>query len=91
MIGGGGNVITGGIDLSLAANLGLSAAIYATLIKTGYGDALALAATLGAGAAVGAAQRARRDRVRRRAAAGDARRRRRSSADSNWSSPRTRW
>ena len=49
MIGGGGNVITGGIDLSLAANLGLSAAIYATLIKTGHSDALAFAATLGAG------------------------------------------
>ncbi len=54
MIGGGGNVVTGGIDLSLAANLGLSAAVYATLIKAGYGDALAFAATLGAGLAVGA-------------------------------------
>lgn len=54
MIGGGGNVVTGGIDLSLAANLGLSAAIYATLIKSGSGDAAALAATLAAGLAVGA-------------------------------------
>ena len=54
MIGGGGNVITGGIDLSLAANLGLSAAVYSTLIKSGHSDAIAFAATLGAGLAIGA-------------------------------------
>jgi len=54
VIGGGGNVIQGGIDLSLAANLGLSAAIYATLIKNGQSDLLAIAATLAAGLAVGA-------------------------------------
>jgi len=54
MIGGGGNVITGGIDLSLAANLGVSAAVYATLIKAGHSDGLAFAATLGAGVLIGA-------------------------------------
>ena len=30
LIAGGSNVVTGGIDLSLAANMGLSAAVYAT-------------------------------------------------------------
>jgi ribose transport system permease protein len=54
VIGGGGNVIQGGIDLSLAANLGLSAAIYATLIKDGQSDFVAVAATLVSGLAVGA-------------------------------------
>jgi ribose transport system permease protein len=55
IIGGGGNVVTGGIDLSVAANLGLSAAIFSSLIQRGHGDALALAASLLAGLAVGAA------------------------------------
>jgi ribose transport system permease protein len=54
VIGGGGNVVTGGIDLSLAANLGLCAAVYATLIRDGYADSVAFAAALGSGAAVGA-------------------------------------
>lgn len=54
IIGGGGNVVTGGIDLSVAANLGLSAAIYATLIQKGYSDGAAIASSLAAGAAVGA-------------------------------------
>jgi ribose transport system permease protein len=54
IIGGGGNVIQGGIDLSLAANLGLSAAIYATLIKNGHSDLIAVVATLAGGLAVGA-------------------------------------
>ena len=54
VIGGGGNVVTGGIDLSVAANLGLAAAVYASLVKHGYPDALAAAATLSAGLAVGA-------------------------------------
>ena len=54
IIGGGSNVVTGGIDLSLAANMGLSAGIYAAIIQTGFGDAVAAAAALGAGAAVGA-------------------------------------
>ena len=54
IIGGGGNVIQGGIDLSLAANLGLSAAIYATLIKNGHSDLIAVVATLAGGLALGA-------------------------------------
>ena len=54
VIGGGGDVVTGGIDLSVAANLGLSAAIYATIIQRGYPDALAVVACLAAGLAVGA-------------------------------------
>ena len=33
IIGGGGNVVTGGIDLSVAANLGLCAAVYAALTR----------------------------------------------------------
>jgi ribose transport system permease protein len=55
IIGGGGNVVTGGIDLSVAANLGLCAAVYASLIQAGHGDAAAIAVTLLAGLGVGAA------------------------------------
>lgn len=55
IIGGGGNVVTGGIDLSVAANLGLCAAVYASLIQAGHGDAIAIAAALCTGLAVGAA------------------------------------
>jgi ribose transport system permease protein len=55
IIGGGGNVVTGGIDLSVAANLGLCAAVYAALIQAGQGDAVAILATLATGLAVGAA------------------------------------
>ena len=54
VIGGGGDVVTGGIDLSVAANLGLSAAIYATTIQKGYPDPLAITACLASGVAVGA-------------------------------------
>jgi ribose transport system permease protein len=54
LIAGGANVVTGGIDLSLAANMGLSAAVYATLTQLGYGDAAAIAATLLTGLAIGA-------------------------------------
>ena len=54
IIGGGSNVVTGGIDLSLAANMGLSAAIYAALVQADFGDAVAVAAALGSGAAIGA-------------------------------------
>ncbi|WP_028746904.1 MULTISPECIES: ABC transporter permease [Rhizobium] len=54
VIAGGPNVVTGGIDLSLAANMGLSAAIYASLIQAGYGDGAAVIAALGSGLAVGA-------------------------------------
>lgn len=54
LIGGGRHVVRGGIDLSLAANLGLSAAVYATSIRDGHGDATAIVATLATGLAVGA-------------------------------------
>ncbi|NTG51408.1 ABC transporter permease [Agrobacterium rhizogenes] len=54
LIAGGANVVTGGIDLSLAANMGLSAAVYATLTQLGYGDAVAITATLLTGLAIGA-------------------------------------
>ena len=53
MIAGGSNVVSGGIDLSLAATMGLSAAVYASLIQAGHGDAAAASAALAAGAAVG--------------------------------------
>ncbi|MBV8416754.1 MAG: ABC transporter permease [Verrucomicrobia bacterium] len=52
-IGGGSDVVTGGIDLSLANNLGLSAAVYSTLVRSGYSDAVALPLTLLTGLAVG--------------------------------------
>jgi ribose transport system permease protein len=54
IIGGGSNITEGGIDLSMAANMGLCAAIYASLLQAGYSDPVAIAAVLLAGAAVGA-------------------------------------
>jgi ribose transport system permease protein len=54
MIGGGDDAITGGLDLSIAANLGWCAAVFAVATRAGLGDALACALTFGAGAAVGA-------------------------------------
>ena len=54
LIAGGSNVVTGGIDLSLAANMGLSAAVYASLIQLGYGDATAAAGAIVTGLAIGA-------------------------------------
>ncbi|NLS17359.1 ABC transporter permease [Rhizobium sp. P40RR-XXII] len=54
LIAGGSNVVTGGIDLSLAANMGLSAAVYATLIQLGFSDALAATGALATGLAIGA-------------------------------------
>ena len=54
LIAGGANVVTGGIDLSLAANMGLSAAVYATLTQLGYGDTVTIPATLLTGLAIGA-------------------------------------
>jgi ribose transport system permease protein len=54
IVAGGSNVVTGGIDLSVAANLGLSAAVYATVIQAGFGDGAAIAATLATGSLVGA-------------------------------------
>ena len=53
LIAGGSNVVTGGIDLSLAANMGLSAAVYASLTQLGYGDATAITAALLTGALIG--------------------------------------
>ncbi|QRM57606.1 ABC transporter permease [Sinorhizobium sp. BG8] len=53
VIAGGSNVVTGGIDLSLAANMGLSAAVYATLAQAGYGDPVAVLAALATGIAIG--------------------------------------
>jgi ribose transport system permease protein len=53
MIGGGSNVMTGGIDLSLANNLGLCAAVYACLVQSGHSDTVALISTLLVGLSVG--------------------------------------
>ncbi|MBP2449433.1 ABC transporter permease [Rhizobium leguminosarum] len=53
LIAGGSNVVTGGIDLSLAANMGLSAAVYASVTQLGYGDATAIAAAISTGALIG--------------------------------------
>jgi ribose transport system permease protein len=53
MIGGGSNVITGGIDLSLANNLGLCAAVYASMVQSGHSDGLALGLTLLVGLSIG--------------------------------------
>ena len=53
MIAGGGDVVRGGIDLSIAANMGFCAALYAVLARAGHGDAVALLATLLAGTAIG--------------------------------------
>ena len=55
IIGGGSDVIQGGIDLSLAANLGLSSAVFATVINAGGSDAVAVTLTLLTGLAIGAA------------------------------------
>ncbi|SMG54040.1 ABC transporter permease [Paraburkholderia susongensis] len=53
IIGGGSNVTDGGIDLSIAANLGVCAAVYAKLLTLGYSDALALPAVAVTGLAIG--------------------------------------
>jgi len=54
LIGGGANGIAGGIDLSIAANLGFCAAVYATSLANGVASPTAIAITLSAGTAVGA-------------------------------------
>ncbi|WP_323120337.1 ABC transporter permease [Burkholderia alba] len=54
MIGGGADAIRGGLDLSVAANLGWCAAVFAVAKRAGHGDAVACALTFAAGAAVGA-------------------------------------
>ena len=54
LIGGGANGIAGGIDLSIAANLGFCAAVYATSLANGVASPAAIALTLSAGTVVGA-------------------------------------
>ncbi|MGY2288872.1 ABC transporter permease [Pseudomonas sp. SDO528_S397] len=54
IIGGGSNVVAGGLDLSLAANLGLCAAVFSRLNNAGVELGLSLLLTLGCGLAVGA-------------------------------------
>ncbi len=54
IIGGGSNITEGGIDLSMAANMGLCAAAYASLLQAGYSDLVSVAAVLLVGAVVGA-------------------------------------
>jgi ribose transport system permease protein len=53
IIGGGSDVIQGGIDLSLAANLGLSSAVFATVINAGGSDLVAVSLTLLTGVLIG--------------------------------------
>lgn len=53
IIGGGSNVTDGGIDLSIAANMGVCAAVYAKLLTLGCSDALALPAVAATGLAIG--------------------------------------
>lgn len=53
IITGGSNVVAGGIDLSLAANMGLSAAVYASLIQAGWGDGAAVLGALATGLVIG--------------------------------------
>lgn len=53
LIGGGADPIRGGLDLSVAANLGFCSAVYAVSLRSGAAPLAALALTLSAGAAVG--------------------------------------
>ncbi len=53
LIGGGAHSLTGGIDLSIAANLGLCAAVFATLSGQGYPAAMAALGALLSGMALG--------------------------------------
>ncbi|MEX3959053.1 ABC transporter permease [Trinickia sp. EG282A] len=54
LIAGGPDPIRGGLDLSVAANLGFCAAVYAVTQRSGCGPALSVLFTLAAGAAIGA-------------------------------------
>lgn len=54
IVGGGGDVIRGGIDLSLAANLGLCIAVYTVANTAGLSDGITVMLTLATGLAVGA-------------------------------------
>jgi len=53
VIGGGSNVVRGGLDLSLAANLGLCAAVYSSLNNAGFEAWQSIALTLACGLLVG--------------------------------------
>jgi len=53
IIGGGSNVVAGGLDLSLAANLGLCAAVFSRLNNAGLEPWLSVGLTLACGLAVG--------------------------------------
>lgn len=53
LIAGGADAITGGLDLSIAANMGLCAAIFSVAHRAGMGDATAVLLTLGGGAGLG--------------------------------------
>ncbi|MCF5778492.1 hypothetical protein GIV40_15495, partial [Pseudomonas poae] len=53
IIGGGSNVVAGGLDLSLAANLGLCAAVFSRLNNVGLALWLTVSLTLACGVAVG--------------------------------------
>ncbi|WP_428377949.1 ABC transporter permease [Lichenicoccus sp.] len=53
VIAGGPDVVRGGIDLSLAANLGLCNAVYASLSNAGTGDIVASGLAVGVGGLVG--------------------------------------
>ncbi len=53
VIGGGSDVQTGGIDLSLAANTGLCAAVFAVSTASGFSLPVTFAMTIGAGVLVG--------------------------------------
>jgi ribose transport system permease protein len=52
-IGTGTDVQKGGIDLSVAANAGLCAAVYAVMMREGYGSMVAAPAAIGTGMIVG--------------------------------------
>lgn len=54
IIGGGSDITEGGIDLSIAANMGLCAAVYATLLSMGQGDFVAVAGAIATGMIIGA-------------------------------------
>jgi ribose transport system permease protein len=54
VIGGGSNVLSGGLDLSLAANLGLCAAVYSSLNNAGFEAWQTILLTLVCGLLVGA-------------------------------------
>lgn len=53
VIGGGPNVLSGGLDLSVAANLGLCAAVYCRLNNAGVQSWVAIGLTLSCGLGVG--------------------------------------